>query len=314
MGLALFALMCEQMPSARVTLISPLSVASALAVALSGATAGDETMRELTQLLGAGPAAVAEMSQAILAAGAEGTGVSLDVANSVWAKGSIKPEFVELAHRVHRAQAFPMPTATYGPVNDWVAAATAGRIRTLLEGVPDPLLVALLVNTVLFKGSWAAQFDPKLTRPGLFRPGEGDAPPLDAHFMSRKAKLAASESVAALGGAGVVRLDYGVADGPFCALFVLPPQPGEAALAATVARLSTADLNSVVAQDLREQETAVFLPRFRAESEPVSLVPPLRGLGLRAVFDGQGGFLAMSDDPLVYVADVLHKVVLEVNI
>eukprot|EP00962_Isochrysis_galbana_P043208 scaffold16396_cov115-Isochrysis_galbana.AAC.7 len=308
LGIALFGLLCEQEPVAPVTLLSPLSVSSALALALAGATPGDQSERELEKLLGSQHGQVAEMTQALLAAGAGRGGVSLQVANSVWAKGSIKPAFVELLREVHLADASPLP-ATYAPINDWVAEKTDGRIGQILSGAPDPLVVALLVNAVLFKGSWAMRFDPQLTRPGHFHPAV-DAPPLQASFMFRKGKMTAAASVAALGGAAAVRLDYGEEGGPFCALLVLPPSPGPGALAQAVERVSAAGMRSVL-ESLTAQETSVALPRFRAEAEPLSLVPALRRLGLDRVF--VGGFGGMSDDPDVHLSDVVHKVVVEVN-
>jgi serpin B len=309
-GLPLFALLCEQEPARPATLLSPLSISSALALALAGATPGDSLERELEEMLGSAHGLVAETTHALLAAGTGGGGVSLQVANSVWAKGSIKPAFVELVREVHRAEASPLP-ATYAPINDWVAERTGGRIGEVLLGAPDPLVVALLVNAVLFKGTWATQFDPQQTRLGHFYPAS-DAPPLPASFMFRKAKMAAAASVAELGGAAAVRLDYGQENGPFCALLVLPPSPGADALAQMVKQLSAAGLQSVL-ESLTFQETSVALPRFRVETEPLSLVPALRRLGLNRMFDGPGGFSGMSDDPAVHVSDVLHKVVVEVN-
>ena len=64
-----------------------------------------------------------------------------------------------------RAVAAPLGTS-YAPINAWVAGATEGKITDLLQGAPDPLVRAVLVNAVYFKGSWAAKFDPAHTRPG----------------------------------------------------------------------------------------------------------------------------------------------------
>jgi serpin B len=308
LGMTLFALLCEQEPAAPAMLLSPLSVSGALALVLAGATPGDQSEHELSKLLGSQHGPVAELTQSLLAAGAGRGGVSLQVANSVWSKGSIKPSFLELVRGVHRADASSLPS-TYAPINDWVASKTDGKITQILSGAPDTLVVAVLVNAVLFKGSWAAQFDPKQTRPGHFH-ASAEASPLDAHFMHRKAKMYAAASVAGLGGSAAVRLDYGEDGGPFCALLVLPASPGSEALAHAVEGLSSTGMKSVL-ESLTQQETSVALPRFRAETEPISLVPVLRRSGLNWVFEG--GFGRMSDDADVHLSEVVHKVVIEVN-
>ena len=113
--------------------------------------------------------------------------------------------------------------------------ATEGKITDLLQGAPDPLVRAVLVNAVYFKGSWAAKFDPAMTRPGTFHAGGASIP---AQFMHRSAKqLPASPSLQALGGAAAVRLDYGHEDGPFAALLVLPADAEATSMAAAVAGL-----------------------------------------------------------------------------
>eukprot|EP00967_Tisochrysis_lutea_P065749 scaffold85563_cov26-Tisochrysis_lutea.AAC.3 len=310
-GARLFSVLCEQKPELPVTLLSPLSLSAAFALALAGATAGAQSERELQGLVGSEHARVAALSSSLVAAGAAGGGVTLDVANSVWLRKSIKPAFAHLLQNAHAAEVAALP-ATYEPVNSWVEKKTEGRITNLLSGEPDSLVVALLVNAVLFKGSWTTQFDEKLTQPGKFFPFDKGSPPLDAHFMSRKAQLPAAASLETLGGASAVFLDYGTSKSDFGALFVLPPEPGMASLASTVSKLCAVNLQDVLI-GMTAKETSVALPRFRAESQTIDMVPAMRALGLRETFDGKSGFNGMSDDPDVHVDEVLHKVVIEVN-
>ena len=95
---------------------------------------------------------------------------------------------------------------TYAPINAWVAGATEGKITDLLQGSPDPLVRAVLVNAVYFKGSWAAKFDPAHTRPGTFHAAGASIP---AQFMHRSAKqlpASAAPSDARRRGGGAPRL------------------------------------------------------------------------------------------------------------
>ena len=60
-------------------------------------------------------------------------------------------------------------------------------------------------------------------------------------------------------------------------------------------------------------EVNLYLPRFRLEWGVESLKSSLRSIGINSAFDGMNQFSGMSDDPLVHLDDVLHKVVMEVS-
>lgn len=170
-GMALFAQVASMSPSDPVVLVCPVSVSGALALVAAGATPASKTEAELLSTLRVHSAEqLAEANRALLSEGE--SGVSLRVANSVWTSKAILPSYVQLAQTTYDAQASPLP-ASYDPVNKWVAAKTEGMITKLLEGEPNPLTVALLVNAVYFKGSWAAKFDPKLTVAGTFAAPSG---------------------------------------------------------------------------------------------------------------------------------------------
>jgi len=115
-----------------------------------------------------------------------------------------------------------------------------------------------------------------------------------------------------LGGATVLRLDYGVANSDFCALFVLPATHSPNSLLAATKGLKDLSISSLLLRQ-REQMVHLRLPRFRAEWGVASLKKALRELGLKESFDGVDEFTNMSDDPDVHIDDVLHKAVIEVN-
>ena len=302
---ALFGKVCEARPDEAVTVVSPLSVAAALALALAGATGASAT--ELTTLLGVPDhAEIARLSETLLS----DNSVTLKLASSIWLHKTIKDEYILTAQSAHKAVAAPLGTS-YAPINAWVAGATEGKITDLLQGAPDPLVRAVLVNAVYFKGSWASKFDPAHTRLGTFNAAGGASIP--AQFMHRSAKqLPASPSLQTLGGAAAVRLDYGHEDGPFAALLVLPADAEDASMAAAVAGLQSGVKHVLTA--LTPQPTVnLALPRFKAEWGAHSLVPALKALGVAHPFNGSGGFLGMSDDPELHISDVVHKALIEVN-
>lgn len=255
---------------------------------------------------------LAALSSAVLS----GDGASVQAANGVWAKrggmGAIKESYVDLVRSVFGAEAAPLGDS-FEPINAWVAGKTDGLITDLLQGKPDPLLVAVLVSAVHFRGEWASRFDGALTTAGTFTTAEGAA--RSVQFMHKTADLAASGGIAALGGAAAVRLDYGTggsAPADYCAMFVLPAEPGAAPLLATARTMAAAPLGGVLA-GLASQKVKLSLPRVKAAYGTRSVKAALRALGIADAFDGKGGFFAMSEDPEVHIDDVLTKAVLEID-
>jgi serpin B len=286
--------------------VSPVSVAAALSLAAAGATPGGTSEAELQKALGASHEQVAALGHTLLSAGKH-SGVAVQMANAVYTKASILPEYVKVAQKVHGAEAAPFPE-TWDPVNKWVAKQTQGHITDLMQGRPDPLMVAALVNAVFFKGNWSSQFDPKNTAPGTFTTTDGTQ--LPARFMKKSGKMHVAQGVPELGNATVLRLDYGKGTPDFCALFVLPAHPGAESLAAAVNGLQALQLSTL---PTAESKVDLALPKFKAEWGAGSLKPALQALGLATVFSGTGVFAALSSDPDVHIDDVLHKAVVEVT-
>jgi len=292
-SVSLFTLLCDQNPTDPALIVSPLSIASALALSAAGATPAGKAGVELNKLLQVqSHSHVAYLVSSLLAGKTSSSGVEVHIANSVWTKASIKESYVSLVRDVHDAKADVL-SETYDPINQWVKESTHGRIEQLLAGVPDPLVVALLVNAVFFKGSWASKFDPQLTAESKFHTQDG---PVTAKFMNRKAKMLVDERADELGGATVLRLDYGVANSDFCALFVLPATHSPNSLLAATKGLKDLSISSLLLRQ-REQMVHLRLPRFRAEWGVASLKKALRELGLKESFDGVDEFTNMSDDP-----------------
>ena len=125
--------------------------------------------------------------------------------------------------------------------------------------------------------------------------------------------------IASLGGASVVRVDYGqtsqaagASEHAFCALLVLPAEQGPASMAAAVRGLSAQPIPELLGS-LRRSKIRLSLPRFKAEFGVEDLVAPLREMGLKQSFGGNGQFLRLCDDAGVHIGQVLHKTTIEVT-
>lgn len=163
---------------------------------------------------------------------------------------------------------------------------------------PDDVL--FLINAVYFKASWADKFEAKQTRDGEFETPDGPVPCKMMHKLDPAAQVARSK----LG--EMLALPYG-ASGRFRALVLLPKDT----LEATMAALTYADIHAMVG-GLRQQKTAISLPRFKAESGTRDISGELQALGIKAAFCDPAGFKGITETG-ISISQVLHQAVLEVN-
>ena len=162
-GFNLFLKLCEKSPADNVVL-SPFVVAGALSMATAGATTGGKAEQELLDVLGfKSHEEFALLSKAVLAS----DGASVSAANGMFTRKDIRHDYVSLVASTHGAFADKLGDS-YAPINKWVEEQTQGKIQDLLADPVDPLMVAVLVSAVFFKGAWADKFDAALTQQAPF--------------------------------------------------------------------------------------------------------------------------------------------------
>ena len=140
--------------------------------------------------------------------------------------------------------------------------------------------------------------------------------------MKDKRIVPVHPSHGALGGAQVVRLDYGERrtdprngwelPADFAALFVLPANVTVEAEMEAVRGLTGTSLSSVLSS-LFPRQVDLSIPKFRLEWGATSIKEALKSVGVSEVFEGTGSLMGMSDDPDLQLSDALHKAVMEVT-
>jgi len=206
-------------------LISPLSIASALALVLTGATNHSPCQTQLQSAL----SITSHLDMAVLHRNLMSSlqkpmhvdHVELNSANGIWIKedqdkttsttttSTILDSYVNLVKEVHDASASPLPQ-TYQPINDYIESKTNGMISNMMEGDVDPLTVAILVNAVYFKGLWQQSFNPdKSIDDTFFAKDKSGTVRRKAKFMVKEDHMEVAFDVDELNGASIVRLDYG---------------------------------------------------------------------------------------------------------
>lgn len=333
----LFSVIASSAPEPNV-LISPYSIASALALVMAGATIDSVCQTQIRSVLNIkNHSELPFLSNLLLSSSS--SGVELAIANGIWTNRAIKPEYIGTVEKVHGATAGALPKK-YDPINEFVSKKTKGMIKDLLQGDIDPLTVAVLVNAVYFKGNWKEQFDKTKTVNGVFHAinKDGLIEQRGAKLMKASRKMDVGMDIKALGGAHAVLLEYGndeENDAEFGALFMLPPQNTHKSMNTMISKLtsymtrkaptntkvdrhkncSITPLHSLLQNELYNTKVNLTLPRFRVSYGVKSLKSELQNMGIKAAFSDSdnGMFNEMSSDPLVHLDDVYHKAVIEVT-
>jgi serpin B len=292
---------------------SPLGISTALAMTSAGARG--ETLEQMTATLHfpdqdhLHPANAALLAQ--VHAEAAKQVYELRTANALWIQKGFpfRKDFLSLNHANYRAglkevdyrRATEQARRT---INDWVEKETNDKIKELLKpGVLDATTCLVLTNAIYFKGSWATQFDPKLTFPQPFHLGTGKD--VKAPLMHQEGNFGYLDG----GDFQAVELPY---TGKDLTMVVLLPKKVDG-LAAFEKTLTQARLTKWLGK-LRSEKIGVFLPKFKMTAE-FSLKEVLSEMGMPLAFDQNKADLSGMADirgPL-YLSAVVHKAFVDVN-
>ena len=294
--------------------ISPFSVSIALAMALNGASG--ETEQAMIQTL-----QLQELSSESINVGYAGLRqtlllsdpkVTLTIANSLWARQGIpfKQDFLQRNTQFFGAEIstldFVDPSALK-TINQWVNTNTNGKIPKILDEI-NPDAVLFLINAIYFKGSWGEEFDSSQTRDGIFHLATGGEKQVP--MMRRTGDYSYYENYEEKFQA--IRLPYD--DGRISMYIFLPYR--ESNLNLLLDNLNAKSWENWMSQ-FRKQEVSLVMPKFKLEYEKM-LNTPLESLGMGIAFaSGLADFSRMADLEVLgknlYIGEVLHKAVVEVN-
>lgn len=188
-------------------------------------------------------------------------------------------------------------------INTWVANQTQNKIPEFFA--PQALQAAttlVVTNAVYFKGAWLFPFSKDKTTEQPFTLLTGDQ--VAVSMMSQTASLPYSEDEEVQ----IVELPY--VSQRLALVLVLPRQRN--GLPELEARLSNEYLTRQITR-LRPQKIAVSLPRLNIATQ-LSLPDALKNMGMTDAFMlPPANFAGMTGKQDLFISDVLHQTVLEVN-
>jgi serpin B len=307
---ALFHTIAAQESADSNLFVSPLSVGMALGMTVNGAMgATRDSMLHALQLDALSMDAVNRGYRGVidLLRGLD-PAVELTIANSIWYRNTIQPgqAFLDDVRTWFDARVqgldFASPSAPR-TINDWVNAQTQGKIPTIVDGIPDSVIM-YLINAIYFKGSWTQQFDPALTRAAPFHLRGG----ADVSTPTMEHKDAAPALYYAGDGVEVVDLPYG--GQAYAMTIVLPPTAG--GIDALVAGLTEERWDGWMA-GLHSEKVLVTMPKFRLTFER-EFTPFLRALGMGIAFcaGGDADFTRLYPPGGACITKVKHKTFVDV--
>jgi serpin B len=293
-------------------LFSPYSLFNALAMTLAGADGNTEKQMEMTLSADMGKrrlfAAFSAMNKATNEMNRQ-PGISVLCANGIWTQAGhpFKKAFLKRAAGDFDAEIRQVDFVTgfeyqRQQINAWVEDKTKHKIEDLLPaGVPDPQTRMILVNAIYFKGDWQVPFEGQMTRemPFWLTPDRSVNVPL----MCRQGPIRYARDEYFQ----MIELPY---EGKNISMLVLLGHPRADIKA--IGKMLTADYVNSLYQIMNEFEVRVFLPGFKVV-EDYSLSDTLVNMGMTDAFDDRADFSGMNGSKGLYINDVVHKAVIEVN-
>jgi serpin B len=293
---------------------SPASVASALRMALCGASG--QTAAELATVLHLGkypePQDVAAAGLRLMTArpgdGEPGGSAIFRAPATIWIQsglrlgGSFQARVVAPGVTLADADFAAAPEAGRAEINQVIAEQTEGKITGLLpSGTVTALTRLVLASAVYLKAAWTDPFPERATADAPFYPDGPDGPALTVPMMRGTAPRAYLRG----DGYQAVLLPYRDID---LAMAVLLP---DGPLAELRPKLAAAGLGGLLAGTSRHQVT-LSLPRFRVEAA-FDLIPALRRLGVVTPFGADADFSEITADAQLRIGAVAHKAYIDVD-
>ncbi|GFR30169.1 serpin B10 [Trichonephila clavata] len=189
-------------------------------------------------------------------------------------------------------------------INDWVKKKTNGKITSLVDSL-DPSTKMVLLNAVYFKGLWKFEFDRSKTVKDVFYNLGKESEKREIPFM----KITGEFRYGMFANFEALELPYKA--GNVSMLIVLPNKLDGLQ---TLIKNITQNILLNIEDNLAAVNVKVQLPKFTLNFEIADLPKRLRKLGVEKIFDSRkADFSAMILNKGLFVSEIIHKAVIEVN-
>ena len=289
---------------------SPNGVSEALAICFEGARGATAT--QMADVLGfpEGGSWLGERFQRLRQAGVNlnSDAVIFKSANSLWSQLPLNSGFESDVQGEYDAEVFEVDfqsSASREEIRQWVRTQTDGAAELPAESLSDPLLRLLVINTLLFKASWAQQFNSELTSDKPFELMDGTSRNVPTMWQKGRFRHGAWDDLE------ILEMPYA---GGRASAFILLPAKSDAEsddstepvspLEHLESTLTAAELDDRL-NALSPKSLKVYLPRFSITSN-LSLGGVLQGLGMSLPFQLDADFSGITDADRLNIGKVLQ--------
>jgi serine protease inhibitor len=305
-GLKLYKRIVNAQPDSNV-FISPLSISTALNMALNGAKG--QTYDDMYRTMELDENSLREINEAskTLKDALENLDpeVKLSLANSVWYRDELtfQQTFMQAMVDYYYAHLegcnFNDP-ATVTLVNHWVENNTNGMIDKIIDRI-EPAEILFLINALYFKGTWQTEFNPESTIQGTFKTSENATAICDMMVQDETYHYFETQDFQS------VDLPYG--DGNFSMSIFLPKPDKD--LNRLYYLLNEDNWNNWLGR-YEEKDIRLMMPKFDLQYE-IELKDVLAAMGMSIAFGGSADFTNLFAPGGIYIGKVFHKTAIKVN-
>ena len=287
------------------TLISPLSVLSALAMTANGAK--EDTLSQMESVFGMKTEELNQYLYSYINALPQGEKYKLNLANSIWftddERFTVKEGFLQVNKDFYGADVYkaPFDNTTVKDINNWVKEKTDGMIPEILDKISKEE-VMYLINALAFEAEWASAYRGNQIRDGIFTKEDGQKQ--DVKFMCADENVYLEEENAT----GFVKY---YKDNKYAFVALLPKEG--VSINKYVKSLNGENLNRLLTNSLNTT-VKTSIPKFESEYL-TEMSEVLNKMGMTDAFDGdKADFtgLGTSAKGNIYINRVLHKTFISV--
>lgn len=290
--------------------ISPISISTALSMTYQGAQGN--TKDEMGKVLGYGDMddetlreSYREFLKYLVAMDPE---IDLNIANSIWYREgeAIEEEFLEVNREVFDALVEELDFSDEEAadiINAWIEDATEGKIEEMLDGPIPGNVIMYLINAIYFKGDWTVPFEEEQSFDAIFNASSGEQQEITMMRRNGSVEYGEGEDYQ------TVRLPYGEKENT--AMYVILPKDEGRDINEFLGTMDEEKWQDIRGSVSSSDDVELQIPRFEMEYGIKSLKNALIRLGMEEAFDMYANFDGIR--PGIFIEDVLHKAVIEVN-
>lgn len=279
------------------TVISPYSIGTVMNMALCGADGRTEKeMRKALKI----PAskdreAILKESKSLIDSISSDSFLTIESANSIWAKDEINRKYSEECSKYFNAEARMLKSAE--EINRWCSDKTHGKIKKIINSASG--IDVALINAVYFNGTWQTPFKKSMTRKESFRKSDGSS--MIASMMHEKTGVAYFENDSFK----MISMPY---KGRSASMLVLLPSEGTD-IKRFVSKITSKKITDAIDESSFE-EVNIAIPKFKTEYEK-ELSSGFKKMGIRSAFGYAADFSRIA--PGLRISRILHKTYIDVN-